>query len=55
MKTASAILKTLYWATNPDWYTRENGKDFFDGVHIKDDAPEEAKESFREWKKQKDN
>ena len=54
MKTASAILKTMYWATNPEWYTRENGKDFFDGVHIKDDAPEEAKKSFEEWKKHKD-
>lgn len=53
MKTAEAILETMYWATNPEWYKRENGKDFFDGVKIKDDAPEEAKKSFEEWLKHK--
>lgn len=47
------IEEIMYWMSNPDWYTYDgNG---FDGYHIKDDAPEKAKDSFREWEKQKDN
>lgn len=38
----------IYWKTNKDWY-------FYDGLvpKIKDDAPEEAKESYQHYLQQK--
>lgn len=38
-----------YWMSDWSWSHTENGK-----VIINDDAPDEAKESFKAWKAQKD-
>ena len=49
-------IKPPYFLTNRDWYTTpedEGIDDFFfedgRGYHIKDDAPEEAKQSYAEF------
>ena len=43
----------MFWATNKEWYTFKPGSGL-DGYSLRPDAPEEAKKSFAEWKKQKD-
>lgn len=42
--------KKPYFMTNPDWYWIDEDWE----IHIKKDAPEEAKKSFKEWKKDED-
>ena len=54
MKRSSVIEEKMYWMSNPDWYSYEEGKGF-DGYRIMPDAPEEAKRSFEAWEKQKDD
>ena len=51
----SRYTELLYWHTNPDWYVRDESKDFFDdgAFTMKPDAPERAKASFEAWLKQK--
>lgn len=55
------LIRPPYFLTNRDWYTtpEDEGIDdfFFDdgrGYHIKDDAPEEAKQSYAEFYDTKD-
>lgn len=38
----------VFWMQNKDWYIRKNGVKF-----IKDDAPQEAQESFNYYMEQK--
>ena len=54
MERPSVIMEKLYWKSNPEWYTYDKAKGF-DGYKMNPDAPEQAKKSFEEWYKQKDN
>ena len=44
----NANKETLIWRMNKDWYYINEELDRFE---IKEDAPEEAKQSFEKWKK----
>lgn len=39
-----------YWQTNKEWYDLDENLD----VYVKDDTPEEAKESFKRFLKEKE-
>lgn len=39
-----------YWITNEDWYYYDDEGE----VHIKEDAPKKAKESFKEFQAEDD-
>ena len=56
MTTSKEAKELVYWHTNPDWYTHDPSKGFFDdGAFVmKQDAPERAKKSYEAWLKQKD-
>lgn len=41
----------MYWHKNPDWYYKDDHGTDDECFHIKDDAPQRAKDSFEAWKK----
>lgn len=42
--------KAFYWQTNPAWYTETEAEDGGPEYTLKDDAPQEAKDSFERFK-----